>query len=76
MSNMSPVLSEEDSRVVKMKKLMGFNKSPPGCHSCLRRKWVANGVKPAVLRCTRGNFQVRDSSVCNEWISKQGETLT
>lgn len=66
------------------RKAQGFEYSPARCLNCQRFEPAIHGVppigeRPAVPykppRCGLGGFEVRTSSICDEWLGKNGETL-
>jgi hypothetical protein len=72
-------LSKKEAR-----KLQGFELSPARCLNCARFDPPRHGVPPMDGRpgqaykppqCGLGGFQVKPSSICDEWQGKGGETL-
>lgn len=83
---MSEELAEAPAPLTKKeaRKAQGFEMAPARCLNCTRFDPPRHGVPPIGDRpavpykpplCGIGGFEVRPSSICDEWVGKGGETL-
>ncbi len=63
----------------KLRKAVDFDLNPPRCSNCVNFLPPVHGVPDKksyrAPQCTKHEFEVKTTSICNAWVSRSGEVL-